>query len=53
MYASYFEQAPAYEFLHDLSVDPTEFTNLAKDPAYLPVLQAQRARCEALRKVLS
>jgi arylsulfatase A-like enzyme len=53
MYARYFEQQPAYEFLHDLRADPTEFRNLAHAPGYAAVLEAQRARCEALRQALA
>ena len=33
-YARYFEQDPAYEFLHDLKKDPTELKNLVSDPNY-------------------
>lgn len=53
MYARYFEQSPAYEFLHDLQADPTEFRNLARVPGYTAVLQAQRARCDELHRELA
>ncbi|HMB57347.1 MAG TPA: sulfatase [Arenimonas sp.] len=49
VYARYFEQQPAYEFLHDLQTDPTEFVNLAKDPAQADLLAKMRARCDALK----
>ena len=43
VYARYFEQKPAYEFLHDLKTDPREVRNLATDPAARNVLvQMQR-----------
>jgi arylsulfatase A-like enzyme len=41
-YARYFEQDPAFEFLHDLKKDPTEFKNLASDPKYKNVLERMR-----------
>ncbi len=47
-YACYFEQTPAFEFLHDLKADPTEFTNLASDPSYGDVLARMRTQTEAL-----
>lgn len=53
MYARYFEQQPAYEFLHDLQADPTEFRNVAHAPDYLAVLESQRARCDALQRKLA
>lgn len=53
MYARYFDQQPAYEFLHDLRADPTELRNVANAPAYAAELQTQRARCQALQKELA
>ncbi|MHC4438706.1 MAG: family 78 glycoside hydrolase catalytic domain [Planctomycetota bacterium] len=47
-YARYFEQVPAFEFLHDLKADPTEFKNLALDPRYGDVLAKMRAKTDAL-----
>ncbi len=47
-YARYFEQTPAFEFLHDLEADPTEFKNLASDPDYHEVLVQMRAKTEEL-----
>jgi arylsulfatase A-like enzyme len=52
MYARYFEQQPAYEVLHDLRADPTEFRNLAHEAGYAAVLEAQRARCATLQQAL-
>lgn len=48
-YARYFEQDPAYEFLHDLQNDPQQLTNLASDPEYADRLNAMRERCNELR----
>ncbi len=45
-YACYFEQTPAYEFLHDLKKDPTELKNLASNPRYQNVLVKMRAKTE-------
>jgi arylsulfatase A-like enzyme len=47
-YARYFEQVPAFEFLHDLKADPTEFKNLASDPRYGDVLTKMRAKTDGL-----
>jgi arylsulfatase A-like enzyme len=48
-YARYFEQAPAFEFLHDLETDPDELTNLAADPAHAEALARLRARTDKLK----
>jgi len=48
-YARYFEQQPAYEFLHDLESDPDELTNLAADPAHADTLARVRRRTDELR----
>jgi arylsulfatase A-like enzyme len=53
VYARYYEQNPPYEFLHDLKTDPTEFKNLAFDPAYADVLAQQRTHCDELQKTMS
>lgn len=45
-YARYFDQKPAYEFLHDLRNDPDELVNLATDPKYASTLQEYRERCK-------
>ena len=47
VYARYFDQRPAFEFLHDLQSDPDELRNLAGDPAHAEALAAMRARCDA------
>ncbi len=49
-YARYFDQQPAYEFLHDLRNDPDELVNLAGDSAHAAALAALRERCDALVK---
>lgn len=47
VYARYFDQQPAFEFLHDLQSDPDELRNLAPDPAHADVLKRMRALCDA------
>jgi arylsulfatase A-like enzyme len=49
VYARYFEQEPAYEFLHDLEKDPDQLTNLASNPAYKDILAKMRKRCNKLK----
>ena len=49
VYARYFEQKPAYEFLHDLQADPQELRNLAADPDLQAILTRLRGRCDELR----
>lgn len=34
VHAKYFQQEPAYEFLHDLTVDPNQLINYADNPIY-------------------
>ena len=53
MYARYFGQKPAHEFLHDLQKDPDELENLVGDGGYAAVLDEMRARCEAYVKQYS
>lgn len=48
MYANYFEQQPAYEFLHDLRGDPEERVNLATDPRHADLVA--RLRGETARR---
>lgn len=50
MYARYFEQDPAYEFLHDLQDDPDQTVNLAREDV-VPgeLLERMRTRCDELR----
>lgn len=52
-YARYFDQDPAFEFLHDLKKDPTELKNLASDPKYKDVLEQMRARTDSYIKEYS
>lgn len=49
VYARYFEQKPAFEFLHDLRADPDQLRNIAGDDAHATVLEKMRARCDELR----
>lgn len=46
VYARYFDQQPAFEFLHDLKTDPDELKNLASDPAHAAKLKELRALCD-------
>ena len=48
VYARYFDQQPASEFLHDLKSDPDQLKNLAGDAAHAETLDKMRARCDAL-----
>lgn len=50
VYASYFEQEPVYEFLHDLEADPDQLVNLAADPEYREILAAMSKRCDELKE---
>lgn len=45
-YARYFDQQPAFEFLHDLKNDPDELVNLASDPKFVSTLAEYRNRCQ-------
>jgi len=47
VYARYFDQQPAFEFLHDLQADPDQLKNFADDPAYAAALRDLRALCDA------
>ncbi len=49
VYARYFEQKPAYEFLHDLKADPDQLKNLVSDSDYTEILQNMRTRCDELK----
>jgi arylsulfatase A-like enzyme len=46
MYARYFDQAPAFEFLHDLKADPDQLQNFASDAAQAAALEAMRTLCD-------
>ena len=47
-YARYFDQKPAYEFLHDLVEDPDELTNLVTSTEHTIILNELRGRCDEL-----
>ena len=49
VYATYFEQSPPFEFLHDLEADPMQLVNLAGDPRYRGALDRARRRTDTLR----
>jgi len=49
VYARYFEQEPAYEFLHDLEKDPDQLENFASDAKFGKILAKMRKRCDELR----
>lgn len=48
VYARYFDQAPVFEFLHDLETDPDQLINLAADSAHSKLLLKMRDRCDEL-----
>lgn len=49
VYARYFGQTPAYEFLHDLQADPDQLVNFVSNPEYKEILTNFRQRCDALK----
>lgn len=49
VYARYFNQSPAYEFLHDLKTDPDQLTNLVSKKDYGTILGEMRKRCQQLK----
>ena len=50
VYAIYYEQEPAYEFLHDLKEDPNQLTNLVDNPDYQEILKEMRIECRNTEK---
>jgi len=46
VYARYFDQTPACEFLHDLQRDPDQLQNFANDPGYSAQLEQMRRLCD-------
>ncbi len=48
VYASYYNQTPPYEYLHDLTSDPLQLVNFADSSAYSEQLQRMRVRAMAL-----
>ena len=49
VYARYFGQNPAYEFLHDLKADPDQLVNFISNPEYKSIREKLRQRCDALK----
>ena len=47
VYARYFDQKPAFEFLHDLQTDPDQLKNLANDATHAEALKKMRELCDA------
>lgn len=52
VYANYYEQEPAYEFLHDLKNDPDELENLAGNPEYLDILEEMRVSVKEMESII-
>ena len=48
VYVNYYEQNPAYEYLHDLEIDPDQIENLRNNPNYTKVLETMRTQCKDL-----
>ena len=51
VYARYFDQEPAYEFLHDLESDPDQLRNLVTESGYSETLVKMRERCDELVEI--
>ena len=49
VYARYFQEDPAFEFLHDLQLDPDQLHNYAGASSHSAVLEKLRRRCDTLR----
>ncbi len=52
VYANYYEQEPAYEYLHDLVKDPDQLTNLVANPDYQEILANMRSQTKATESEL-
>lgn len=50
VYANYYEQEPAYEFLHDLKKDPDQLENVATHRKYRRVLKEMRKKVKEKEK---
>lgn len=48
VYARYDRQKPDYEYLHDMTKDPKQLINFAKDPEYQSILKAMRAKTDMM-----
>jgi arylsulfatase A-like enzyme len=53
VYANYYDQDPAYEYLHDLQKDPNQLENLITNPEYKEILQNIRIECKKLEDKLT
>ena len=53
VYATYYEQQPPYEFLHDLLMDPDQLMNLVNDSEYYSLLQQHRNKSLSLEESLT
>lgn len=51
VYANYYEQQPAYEFLHDLEKDPDQLVNLVNDRKYRRILKKMRKQVKKKEKI--
>ncbi len=51
VYANYYEQQPAYEFLYDLEKDPDQLENLAKNSNYRKVLKKMRKKVKRKEQI--
>ena len=52
VYANYYEQEPAYEYLHDLENDPDQLVNLVKNPDYEKILANMRSHTQTTENEL-
>ncbi|MEA1877310.1 MAG: sulfatase [Bacteroidota bacterium] len=52
VYANYYEQEPAYEYLHDLKEDPDQLVNLVGNHDYDEILKNMRKQCKNLETQL-
>ncbi|MFT7032739.1 MAG: arylsulfatase A-like enzyme [Cyclobacteriaceae bacterium] len=52
VYANYYEQEPAYEYLHDLEKDPDQLENLINNDDYNEILLNMRSQCKKMENEL-
>ena len=53
VYANYYEQEPAFEYLQDLQNNPDQLINLASHSEYQQKLQEMRGLCKSNEVILS